>query len=95
MRDFFIIGLEYIIHVVVVLLLIFLFLGTTLTALSVWSLPVVFPGGVGSTGPLAAIAFFFLAGLQIMLFAGFLYLGIGIYQNTRRMALALENRLMP
>lgn len=94
MRDFFIIGLEYIIHVIVVLMLIVLVLATTMVALSVWTLPVIIPGGVGQTGPFAAIAFFFVFGIQIFLTAGFLYLGFGIYQNTRRMAQALENRLM-
>lgn len=94
MRDFFIVALEYVIHVVVVVALLLLFLASAMTALGVWQMPMILPGGVGNSGILAAIALFFIGGLQIVLVAGTLYLGFGIYQNTRRMAEALENRLV-
>lgn len=94
MRDFFIIALEWIIHVVVVIAILVLFALTVMTAIGVWSMPVILPGGVGNTGPLAALAFFVFGGVGIILYAGVLYLGFGIYQNTRRTALALEHRLI-
>ncbi len=94
MRDFFIIGMEYIIHVAVILMILALFLGTAMVALSIWTLPVALPGGVGATGIMASIVFFFFGGVQLFLVAGVLYLFLGIYQNTRRMAQALEHRML-
>ena len=94
MRDFFIIALEYIIHVVVVLAILLLFIATAMVGLGMYDPGIILPGGVGSTGPLAAVFLFIVGFIQIILVAGMLYLGFGIYQNTRRMAEALENRLM-
>lgn len=94
MRDFFIVALEYVIHVIVVLAILALFLATTMVALEVWQLRIILPGSIGNTGPLMAILVFFVGALCIILVAGMLYLGFGIYQNTRRTADAVENRLM-
>lgn len=94
MRDFFIIALEWVIHVFVVLAIVLLFVLATMVATGVWQMPVTLPGGVGNTGPLAGLALFFAGGFFLILIAGMLYLGFGIYQNTRRMAQALENRLV-
>lgn len=95
MRDFFIIALEWIIHVLVVFLVLLLVLMSTMVALGVWQMPVALPGGVGRSGIFAALALLVVGGVLITLGAGMIYLGFGIYQNTRRMAVALEHRLMP
>ena len=46
------------------------------------------PGGM--SGPLGAALILIGGGLYVIFVGGFLYMGIGIYQNTKRSAEALE-----
>jgi len=90
MRDFFIQALEMVIHVIVVLTAV----GLVLAALAVMT----GLGGMAHTATglpggsiVAGLALLVFGGLYLVLVAGFLYLGLGIYQNTRRTAAALED----
>ncbi|PWE26757.1 hypothetical protein [Pararhodobacter marinus] len=84
MRDFFINMLEKLINVLVVILL----LGVLVAAGAMFMLPP--QSGV----PSALVAVGVLIGglLYVTLIAGFMYLGLGIYQNTKRTADLLAQR---
>ncbi|MEL6960154.1 MAG: hypothetical protein AAGL89_14505 [Pseudomonadota bacterium] len=83
MRDFFINSLEMIVNIVVILLII----GVVVATIATWMSPAYAGGG-------------FLQGLLILvggavytiLTGGMLYLFLGIYQNTKKTAEALEQR---
>ena len=85
MRDFFIRSLEIVINVVVVLALI---------AIVAMAGMVAFGGGgmgpMGFGGPLAGLMILIGGILYLIIVAGFMYLGLGIYQNTKRTAEAIE-----
>jgi len=86
MRDFFIRSLEIVINVVVVLALI---------AIVAIAGMVAFGGGrgmgpMGFGGPLAGLMILIGGILYLIIVAGFMYLGLGIYQNTKRTAEAIE-----
>lgn len=92
MRDFFIRALEVVIHIFVVIMIIAV-VGAAIAAMSG-------VGGQGGMGPMGrpmpgngiglGLAILIGGGIYVVLVAGFLYLGLGIYQNTRRAADALE-----
>ena len=87
MRDFFINSLEVLVNVVVVLL--------SLGVLAVAAIAA-FGGGVGPNGPagpLAGLGILIGGALYVIFVGGFMFMGIGIYQNTRRSADALEKLL--
>lgn len=84
MRDFFIKALEMVINVVVVL-----------AAIAIIGVSVgVMVGGIGNQLglPDAVAGLLVLLGgaLYLILIAGFMYMGLGIYQNTRKTAALLE-----
>lgn len=86
MRDFFINAFELLISVFVVLLI----LGVLAAAIAVGT-------GMGAqfglpADPLMAVGILIGGGLYIVLIAGMMYLGLGIYQNTKKTAEALSNR---
>ncbi|SEM69227.1 hypothetical protein SAMN04488003_103141 [Loktanella fryxellensis] len=84
MRDFFIGVLDKLITVFVVLM------GIAIVIAAVAAL--VSPGTMGPGGG-GILGFLFIligGGLYVSFTAGFLYLGLGIYQNTRRTAEATE-----
>jgi small-conductance mechanosensitive channel len=85
MRDFFINAFEKLVGVVIVLLLIGVVIGAIGAAFA--------PSQPGQpSGILLSIAIL-LGGLIYVIFVGgALYLGLGIYQNTKRMAEALDRR---
>lgn len=84
MRDFFIKSLELILNVVVVIVA----LGIIVAA------GVALAGGGGAafgTSDIGAAVLILVGGfVNLVLFAGFAYLGLGIYQNTKRTADLLE-----
>ena len=82
MRDFFVNSLEKLITVIVVLLL----LGVVAAAASAAF------GDFNGRGPslLAGISILIAGGLYTILVGGFLYMGVGIYHNTKRTADAVE-----
>lgn len=79
MRDFFINSLEKIINVIVVLGCVGVVIGTIAVAFA--------PDG-GGIGP--ALAVLIGGAIYVLLFGGFMYLGLGIYHNTKRTAEAIE-----
>lgn len=89
MRDFFIRGLEVLINVFVVV-----------TALGILAFAAMVSFGGGASiqgnavqgGPLVGLAILLGGFLYLVFVAGFMYLGLGIYQNTRRMAEALDRQ---
>lgn len=78
MRDFFIIWMERIINVVVILGAIAVFLG----GLAVMRSP---QGGV-----LPGVMTWIVGAIYLIMMGGMVYLGLGIYNNTRRTAEAVE-----
>ncbi len=86
MRDFFINSLEVLVGIIVVVMGLGVLIFAGMAA---------FGGGGGMGpgqmhGPGAAIAILIGGGLYVIFLGGFLYMGIGIYQNTKRSAEALE-----
>ena len=86
MRDFFINSLEILVSVFVVLLGLGVLVFAAMAA---------FGGGGGMgpggmSGPLAGVAILIGGALYVIFIGGFMYMGIGIYQNTKRSAEALE-----
>lgn len=85
MRDFFIKSLETVVGIIIVVAAI----GIVVAAGSVS-----FGAGGGEmggpSGPLAGLAILVGGALYLIIVGGFMYLGLGIYQNTRRTADAVE-----
>ncbi|MCB1359803.1 MAG: hypothetical protein H6899_07425 [Rhodobacter sp.] len=81
MRDFFINLLEKVIHVIVVIAMI----GVVVAAIAAILNP-----QPGMPGALVALGILIGGALYVVMMAGFMYLGLGIYQNTRRTAEAME-----
>ena len=90
MRDFFITSLEKVINVIVVLGAVAVLVAAG--AALIGGGPTMGPGGntMPGGGVLAALAILVAGGIYIVLVGGFMYLGLGIYQNTRRTAEAVE-----
>lgn len=82
MRDFFISSLEKLIGVIIVLMIIGVVIGF---------FGIAFGGGYGKTGGFfAGLVFLIVGAVNVVLLGGFMYLGLGIYQNTLRTANAVE-----
>jgi len=86
MRDFFINSLEKLVGVVVVILGIIVVIAAFSAMLG---------GGMGGQhmgggGPLAGLLILVIGAIYVLFVGGFMYLGLGIYQNTKRSAEALE-----
>ena len=86
MRDFFIQSLEKLVAIVIVLLIIGVLV---LAAAVMFNEPA--PGQVG--GILGALLVLIGGGIYVIFVGGFMYLGIGIYQNTKRMADAMDRQV--
>ena len=86
MRDFFINSLEKLVAVFVVLLAIGVVMGALAALMGAGHMN----GQAGMPGPVAALLILLLGGIYVIFVGGFLYMGIGIYQNTKRSAEALE-----
>jgi uncharacterized membrane protein len=87
MRDFFIRSMEMILNVVVVIA----FIGLVVVAGMVGFGNAGGPGGMGG-GPLAGLIVLVVGAIYLILVFGFMFLGLGIYQNTLRAANAMEHR---
>jgi hypothetical protein len=87
MRDLFIGLLEKVIHVIVVIAAIGIVIAAIAALFNAGS-QMGMPGG----GVLAALGILIGGGLYLIMVAGFMYLGLGIYQNTKRTAELLEQR---
>jgi hypothetical protein len=86
MREFFIKSLDILINVVVVLM----FIGVVVAAGAAFVGGQTPSGQPMGGGPIAGLAILVLGTIYIMFVAGFMYLGLGIYHNTKRSAEALE-----
>ncbi len=92
MRDFFINSLEILVGVIVVLLSLAI-LGASAAAAFGGAMGMgggMGMGAGGMSGPLAGVGILIGGALYVIFVGGFLYMGIGIYQNTKRSAEALE-----
>ena len=90
MRDFFIRGFEMIISIVLVLLAIGI---VAVAGLVAFGNPTAIEGlPAGTTGPLAGAIILVGGFILLLVYGGLLYLGLGIYHNTRRTAEAAEMR---
>lgn len=85
MRDFFINTLEVLVGVIVVVLALGVLVAAGAAAFGGGTMA---PGGM--SGPLAGVAILVGGALYVVFVGGFLYMGIGIYQNTKRSAEALD-----
>ncbi|KAA9010570.1 hypothetical protein [Histidinibacterium aquaticum] len=94
MRDFFINLFERLVDVIVILMMLAVVAGTVMTAIGspAAMAPGMGPMGQFGGGPGAALLVFIVGMLYVIFFSGLLYLGLGIYQNTRRMAEAMDHR---
>lgn len=81
MRDFFIRSLERIVSVVVILLAVFVAVG---------GIAVMFAGPGQGGGLLPGLAIWAGGAIYVLVVGGFLYLALGIHDNTRRTAEAVE-----
>lgn len=86
MRDFFINSLEILVSVFVVLLALGVLVAAAAAAFGGGG--VMGPGGMH--GPLGGLVILIGGALYVVFVGGFMYMGIGIYQNTKRSADALE-----
>ncbi len=82
MRDFFINALDKLISVFVVLGVIGVIVASVLSMAT--------PSEMGGAGVLGGLLLLVVGLLYIAFMAGFMYLGLGIYHNTRRTAVATE-----
>ena len=85
MRDFFINSLEILVGVIVVLLSLGVIVAAGAAAFGGGNMG---PGGI--SGPLGGLIILVGGALYVIFLGGFMYMGIGIYQNTKRTADAVE-----
>lgn len=78
MRDFFIGWFEKLVAVIIVLMAIGVLIGAA--------------GAISQQGILAGLAILVVGAVYVIFMGGALYLGLGIYQNTKRMADAMERQ---
>ncbi len=78
MRDFFIGWFEKLVAVIIVLMAIGVLIGAV--------------GAISQQGILAGLAILVIGAVYVIFMGGALYLGLGIYQNTKRMADAMERQ---
>jgi hypothetical protein len=90
MRDFFIRALEAIVNVVVVIAAVVILIAAAAATFGGAGMMQGMGGMPMGGGPVAGVMILIGGGIYLILVAGFLYLGLGIYQNTRRSAEALE-----
>jgi hypothetical protein len=89
MRNFFIKSLEIIINVVVIIAAI----GIVIMAGAAFMSGNAAQAQYGMNGAVAGVLILIGGGVYLTMVAGFMYLGIGIYQNTKRTAELLESRM--
>lgn len=83
MREFFIGGFEVLVGVIVVLLSIGVVVAAGATAFGAG-------GPQMQGGPLVGLAILIGGAIYVIFIGGLLYMGLGIYQNTKRTAAAVE-----
>ncbi len=88
MRDFFINAFEKLVGVVVVILSLLVVIGAV--AVMVGGGGPMGPGGREMTGVIPGLLFLLGGAIYVIFVGGLMYLGLGIYQNTKRSAELLE-----
>ncbi len=88
MRDFFINSLEILVSVIVVLLGVSVVIAAGIVAFGNGG--GMGPAGAQMHGPVAGLMILIGGALYVIFLGGFMYMGIGIYQNTKRTAAAVE-----
>ena len=89
MREFFIKSLEKVINIIVIL-------GAAVVVIAAVAVSVggrmggEMGGQMGGGGPLMGLLVLIVGAVYLILVGGFMYLGLGIYQNTKRTAEATE-----
>lgn len=92
MREFFIRGLEILVSVIIILMAIGILIAAG--AASFGNMPMMGPGGVPiQGGPLMGLAILVGGSIYLLFVGGLMYLGLGIYQNTKRTADLLAQSL--
>lgn len=86
MRDLFINSFEILVGVIVVLLGIAVVAGGAATAFGAAGMM----GPDAPSGPLMGLAILIGGAIYVIFVGGLMYLGLGIYQNTKRTAVAME-----
>lgn len=87
MRDFFIRGFEAILSVLIIIAAIGIVIAAGVAAFGNAQVE-----GVPASGPLAGLMILVGGFVALIVYGGILYLGLGIYHNTRRTAELLEAR---
>lgn len=90
MRDFFINTFEILVGVIVVLLCIGVVVFAGVVAFGSGGDMGQGMGPAGMSGPLAGLAVLIGGAIYVIFIAGLMYIGLGIYQNTKRTAEAVE-----
>ena len=90
MRDFFIRGFEAILTVVLILAAVLIVVAAGVAAFGNPTAIEVLPAG--ASGPVAGAIILVVGFIVLLVNGGLLFLGLGIYHNTRRAAEALEMR---
>ncbi len=91
MRDFFINAFEKLVGVIIVLLLVLVVVGALATMFGGGMMG---PGGQQGGGFLPGLLVLIVGLIYVIFIGGAMYLGLGIYQNTKRTAELLE-RMAP
>jgi hypothetical protein len=86
MRDLFINSFEILVGVIVVLLGIAVVVGGAATAFGAGGMM----GPDAPSGPLMGLGILIGGAIYVIFVGGLMYLGLGIYQNTKRTAVAME-----
>ncbi len=91
MRDFLIGALDKLIAVVVVLMALVVVIGAIAMMAGMGGMPGT-PMAGGGGGFISGLIFLVVGLIYVVFVGGFMYLGLGIYHNTKRTADALANR---
>ena len=92
MRDFFINSFEILVGVIVVVMSLGVLVFAGMAAFGGGTvMGMGGPGGPGvPSGPLMGLAILIGGGIYVIFIGGLMYIGLGIYQNTKRTAAAVE-----
>ncbi|MBC7156667.1 MAG: hypothetical protein H5U20_04025 [Rhodobacteraceae bacterium] len=90
MRDFFIRGLEILVGIVISLMALAIVIAAAAAMLG--QAPPMGPGAPALNGPVAGLLILLGGFIYLVFVGGVMYLGLGIYQNTKRTVELLEAR---
>ena len=85
MRDFFIGAFEVLVSILVVLMCLGVLIGAGAVAFGGREM-----GNTGMSGPVAGLLILIGGGIYVIVVGGLMFMGLGIYQNTKRTADLME-----